>query len=149
MSWSDANAKISLVHTFLSRSSSAELNETKRRNQRRGRRFERTSAETNRDLGRGGIGRDLSQPGKGCLIMTIANAAPAAWFGAFEEPPHMPSDRSACLQRADNAKQRAAQATEPFMKSAYKKAAEHWTLLARRAATKKKRRRKLRRIGAR
>ena len=69
--------------------------------------------------------------------MTIANAAPAAWFGAFEEPPHMPSDRSACLQRADNAKQRAAQATEPFMKSAYKKAAEHWTLLARRAATKK------------
>jgi hypothetical protein len=36
-----------------------------------------------------------------------------------------------CLQKADEAKQRAAQASEPFMKRAYEKVAEHWTLLAR------------------
>ena len=40
-------------------------------------------------------------------------------------------ERNTCLQKADDAKQRAAQATEPFMKSAYEKVAEHWTLLAR------------------
>src|ERR1700745_3498462 len=39
--------------------------------------------------------------------------------------------RNTCLQKADDAKQRAAEATEPFMKSAYEKVAEHWTLLAR------------------
>jgi hypothetical protein len=60
----------------------------------------------------------------------LANAAPATWFGAFEEPPRMSSERNTCL-KADYAKQRAAQATEPFMKSAYEKVAEHWTLLAR------------------
>ena len=43
----------------------------------------------------------------------------------------MSSERNICLQKADNAKQLAAQATEPFMKSAYEKVAEHWTLLAR------------------
>jgi hypothetical protein len=43
----------------------------------------------------------------------------------------MSSERDACLRKADDAKQRAAQATEPFMKSAYEKVAEHWTLLAR------------------
>jgi hypothetical protein len=59
----------------------------------------------------------------------LANAVPAAWFGAFEEPPRM--SWNTCLQKADDAKQRAAQATEPFMKSAYEKVAEHWTLLAR------------------
>jgi len=61
----------------------------------------------------------------------LANAAPAAWSGAFEEPPRMSSERNTCLQKAHDAKQRAAQATEPFMKSAYEKVAEHWTLLAR------------------
>ena len=61
----------------------------------------------------------------------MANAAPAAWFGAFENPPHMSSERNTCLQKADDAKQRAAQATEPFMKSAYEKVEENWTLLAR------------------
>jgi hypothetical protein len=43
----------------------------------------------------------------------------------------MSSERNICLQKADDAKQRAAQATEPFMKSAYERVAEHWTLLAR------------------
>jgi hypothetical protein len=37
----------------------------------------------------------------------------------------MSSERNTCLQKADDAKQRAAQATEPFMKSAYEKVAEH------------------------
>jgi hypothetical protein len=35
-----------------------------------------------------------------------------------------------CLRRADDAKQRAAHAGEPFYKSAYEKAAECWTVLA-------------------
>jgi hypothetical protein len=61
----------------------------------------------------------------------LANAAVAAWFGAFEEPPRMSSERDACLRKADEAKQRAAQATEPSIKSAYEKVAEHWMLLAR------------------
>jgi hypothetical protein len=43
----------------------------------------------------------------------------------------MSSERDTCLRRAEDAKQRAAQASEPSMKSAYKKVAEHWTLLAR------------------
>jgi hypothetical protein len=34
-------------------------------------------------------------------------------------------------RKADDARQRAAQASEPFVKSAYEKVAEHWTLLAR------------------
>jgi hypothetical protein len=55
----------------------------------------------------------------------LTNAALAAWFGAFEEPPRMSS------RRADDAKQRAAQATEPSIKSAYEKVAEYWMLLAR------------------
>src|SRR5215467_10709759 len=55
----------------------------------------------------------------------------AAWFGAFEEGPRMSSQRDACRRKADEAKQRAAHATEPFMKSAYEKVAEHWMLLAR------------------
>jgi hypothetical protein len=41
----------------------------------------------------------------------------------------MSSERDTCLQKADDAKQRAAQASEPFMKSAYEKVAEHWKLL--------------------
>ncbi len=61
----------------------------------------------------------------------MTNATLAAWFGAFEEPPRMSSERNTCLQKADDAKQRAAQATQPFMKSAHEKVAEHWTLLAR------------------
>jgi hypothetical protein len=52
-------------------------------------------------------------------------------FGAFEEPPRMSSEREACLRKADEAKQRATQATEPSIKSAYEKVAEHWMLLAR------------------
>jgi hypothetical protein len=43
----------------------------------------------------------------------------------------MSSERDTCLKKADDAKQRAAQATEPFVKSAYEKVAEHWKLLAR------------------
>jgi hypothetical protein len=43
----------------------------------------------------------------------------------------MSSERDTCLQKADEANQRAAQATEPFVKSAYEKVAEHWMLLAR------------------
>jgi hypothetical protein len=43
----------------------------------------------------------------------------------------MSSQRDARQRRADEAKQPAAQATEPFVKSAYEKVAEHWTLLAR------------------
>jgi hypothetical protein len=43
----------------------------------------------------------------------------------------MPSEIDTCRRKADDAKQRAAQATEPFMKSAYEKVAEHWKLLAR------------------
>jgi len=43
----------------------------------------------------------------------------AAWFGTFEEPLRMSSD---CLRRADDARQRAAQSTEPSIKSAYEKA---------------------------
>jgi hypothetical protein len=51
-------------------------------------------------------------------------------LGAFEEPP-LSSEIDTCRRKADDAKQRAAQATEPFMKSAYEKVAEHWKLLAR------------------
>jgi hypothetical protein len=36
-----------------------------------------------------------------------------------------------CLRRADDAKQRAAQATDPLIKSAYERMAEYWMLLAR------------------
>ena len=43
----------------------------------------------------------------------------------------MSSERDICLRRADNAKRRATQATEPSIKSAYEKVAEHWMLLAR------------------
>jgi hypothetical protein len=43
----------------------------------------------------------------------------------------MSSERDTCLRKADDAKQRAAQATEPSVKSAYEKVAEHWKLLAR------------------
>ena len=50
MSWSDANAKISLVHTFHSRSSSAELNETKNGVTKGV--VADLNAGTNRDLGR-------------------------------------------------------------------------------------------------
>ena len=42
----------------------------------------------------------------------------------------MSSEWDTCLQKADDAKQRAAQASEPFVKSAYEKVAEHWKLLA-------------------
>jgi hypothetical protein len=62
-------------------------------------------------------------------MTTGTNAALAAWFGAFEEGPRMSWE--ACRRKADEAKHRAAQATEPFMKSAYEKVAEHWMLLAR------------------
>jgi hypothetical protein len=43
----------------------------------------------------------------------------------------MSSERVDCRRKADDARQRAAQATEPFMRSAYEKVAEHWMLLAR------------------
>jgi hypothetical protein len=43
----------------------------------------------------------------------------------------MSSERDTYRRKADEAKQRAAQASEPFMRSAYEKVAEHWMLLAR------------------
>ncbi len=43
----------------------------------------------------------------------------------------MSSERDFFRRRADDVKQRAAQATEPSIKSAYEKVAEHWMLLAR------------------
>jgi hypothetical protein len=52
----------------------------------------------------------------------------------------MSSERVDCRRKADDARQRAAQASEPFMRSAYEKVAEHWMLLARQSlssATKK------------
>jgi hypothetical protein len=68
-----------------------------------------------------------------CRYLSIydSQAALAAWFGAFEEPPRMSSERDICLRRAGDAKRRATQATEPSVKSAYEKVAEHWMLLAR------------------
>jgi hypothetical protein len=42
----------------------------------------------------------------------------------------MSSERVDFRRKADDARQRAAQASEPFVKSAYEKVAEHWTLLA-------------------
>jgi hypothetical protein len=41
------------------------------------------------------------------------------------------SSPGGCLRRAEDAKQRAAKAREPYFKSAYEKVAEHWMLLAR------------------
>ena len=38
----------------------------------------------------------------------------------------MSSERDTCLRKADDAKQRAAQAREPFIKSAYEKVEEYW-----------------------
>jgi hypothetical protein len=43
----------------------------------------------------------------------------------------MSSEIDTCRRKADEAKQRAVQASEPFVKSAYEKLAEHWMLLAR------------------
>ena len=43
----------------------------------------------------------------------------------------MSSERDTCPKKADDAKQRAAQPTEPSVKSAYEKVAKHWMLLAR------------------
>jgi hypothetical protein len=43
----------------------------------------------------------------------------------------MSSERIDCRRKAEDARQRAAQASEPFMRSAYEKVAEHWMLLAR------------------
>jgi hypothetical protein len=43
----------------------------------------------------------------------------------------MSSERDTCRRKADDAKQRAAQASEPSIKSAYEKVAEYWMLLAR------------------
>ena len=43
----------------------------------------------------------------------------------------MSSERDASQRKAEDAKQRAARASESFYKSAYEKAAECWTVLAR------------------
>jgi hypothetical protein len=43
----------------------------------------------------------------------------------------MSSEGDSCLRRADEAKQRAAQATDPLIKGLYEKMAEYWMLLAR------------------
>jgi len=84
-----------------------------------------------RECGRWGL--DLSDP---CLAPCMTVFSPVIWrsfssrCGAFEEPPRMSSERDICLRRADEAKRRATQATEPSIKSAYEKVAEHWMLLA-------------------
>jgi hypothetical protein len=41
------------------------------------------------------------------------------------------SERDTCLRKANDAKQLAAQASEPSIKVAYEKVAEYWMLLAR------------------
>jgi hypothetical protein len=41
------------------------------------------------------------------------------------------SERDTCLRKANDAKQLAAQASEPSIKGAYEKVAEYWMLLAR------------------
>jgi hypothetical protein len=43
----------------------------------------------------------------------------------------MSSERDTCRRKADEARQRAAQASEPLVKRTYEKVAEHWMLLAR------------------
>jgi hypothetical protein len=43
----------------------------------------------------------------------------------------MSSEIDTCRRKADDARQCAAQASDPFVKSAYEKVAEHWMLLAR------------------
>jgi hypothetical protein len=43
----------------------------------------------------------------------------------------MSPERDTCLRKANDAKQLAAQASEPSVKSAYEKVAEYWMLLAR------------------
>jgi len=50
----------------------------------------------------------------------------------------MSSERDTCLRRAVVGLQRAAQASEPSIKSAYEKMAEYWMLLARLFSTTKK-----------
>ena len=42
----------------------------------------------------------------------------------------MSSERDTCRRKADDAKQRAAPPSDPFIKSAYQKVAEYWMLLA-------------------
>src|SRR5262249_49257583 len=80
--------------------------------------------------------RELSRCGSPKTLLPQMPLAPlrrgfSSPFGDFEEPPRMSSEGVACLRKADEAKQRAAQATEPSIKSAYEKVAEHWMLLAR------------------
>jgi len=61
----------------------------------------------------------------------LTNPALDAWFGAFEEPPRMSSEIGTLVEgRADDAKQRAAQARDPVIENAYEKVAEYWMLLA-------------------
>jgi hypothetical protein len=71
----------------------------------------------------------------GSGVFRIPRAAPSiaqpAWFGAFEQPPHMSSERGASQRKAEDFKQHAARASESFYKSAYEKAAECWTVFAR------------------
>jgi hypothetical protein len=43
----------------------------------------------------------------------------------------MASERVDCRRKADDARQRAAQANEPCVRRVYEKVAEHWMLLAR------------------
>jgi hypothetical protein len=79
------------------------------------------------------VGLGLSVPGVApCMTVfsPVIRRGFSSWFDAFEEPPRMSSERDICLRRADEAKQRAAQSTEPSIKSAYEKVAEHWMLLA-------------------
>jgi hypothetical protein len=61
----------------------------------------------------------------GSGVFRIPRAAPSiaqpAWFGAFEQPPHMSSERDASQRKAEDFKQHAARASESFYKSAYEK----------------------------
>ena len=54
----------------------------------------------------------------------------AVWFGCIRGT-RVCHHRGDCLRRADDAKQRGAQATDPPTKSVYEKVAEYWMLLAR------------------
>jgi hypothetical protein len=67
----------------------------------------------------------------------LTNAAACAWFGAFEEPgrlsrclPWMSLRADMYRQRAAEAKQSAARAKNPWMKSAFEEAAAGWLVLA-------------------
>jgi len=65
-------------------------------------------------------------------VSFAARATPHLPLGSVHlRTARMSSEMVDCRRKADDARQRAAQASEPFVKSAYEKMAEHWMLLAR------------------